>query len=167
MADQVDVLVTIGGKLHRNTGFNPGVLEELAIMRWNGIRCFIVAGFGGMAGELDKAIIHQFSDGNMLTASELDAMATWTESGDEHCGKLLTHLAHHRDVFLREEKSTSTPPVRLRPGPPVLDTVRTQIAEIKLGRVRAISDRFAQVKGAVEARDATRLGELLKMPPIS
>lgn len=167
MADQVDVLVTIGGKLHRDTGFNPGVLEELAIMRWNGIRCFVVAGFGGMARELDTAIIHQFSAGNMLTSSELDAMATWTESGDEYCGKLLTHLAHHREVFLGERKSASPRPIRLRPGPSVSGPVRTQLAEIEPDRVRITSDRFAKVKDAVEARDATRLGELLKMPPIS
>ena len=167
MADQVDVLVTIGGKLHRDTGFNPGVLEELAITRWNGIPCFVVAGFGGLVGELDTAIIHQFSAENMLESSEVDKMAMWTQSGDSNVGILLTHLAHHREIFLSEGKRVPPRQIRLRPGPPVSGPARTQLAEIEPDLVRMTSDRFAQVKDAVEARDAARLGELLKTSPMS
>ena len=111
LAGQVDVQVAVGGKLHRDTGFNPGVLEELAIMRWNGIRCFIVAGFGGMAGELEATMLRQFSEGNLLAWDEVDKMAKWSESGDEYVGTLLTHFARYRDSLL-----VSFTPARGRPA---------------------------------------------------
>src|SRR5262249_1945273 len=61
MVQDVDVVVTVGGKLHRDTGYNPGVLEELTVGRWRKLPCFIVASYGGPAGELDAEILRQFS----------------------------------------------------------------------------------------------------------
>ena len=96
MAGQVDVLVAIGGKLHRDTGFNQGVLEELAIMRWHGIPCYVVACFGGAAANLEWTMLHRFSDGNLLSESEVGQIAAWSEAQDDAVGILLAHFAAPR-----------------------------------------------------------------------
>ena len=141
MTGQVDVLVAIGGKLQRDTGFNPGVLEELAIMRWYGIPCFVVAGFGG----LERTMLHQFSEGNLLSQDEVDQMAMRTKSGEEYVGTLLAHFARHRDALRRSELSPVWQ-IDLRPGPSVPGAAQSQIAEVKPANVHKIVRRFARLK---------------------
>ena len=98
MTEQVDVLVAIGGKLHRDTGFNPGVLEELVQARWHRVPCFIVGAFGGAVGRLEGQLIEEFCAGNLISAeSDMGDLARWTETMDEYVGKLLVHMVHHKD----------------------------------------------------------------------
>jgi len=116
LAQKIDVLVAVGGKLHHETGLNAGVLEELTYARRRQVPCFIVAGFGGAAGSLEQEIILEFSAGNLLGAVDsgdrtpnrttLD-MATWTDTIDDYVGKLLLHLVKNRDTFLKSKEESA------------------------------------------------------------
>jgi hypothetical protein len=48
MVSQVDAVVAVGDKLHRGTGFNPGMLEELTVARWRNVPCIIVGAMSGV-----------------------------------------------------------------------------------------------------------------------
>jgi hypothetical protein len=162
MARQVDVQVAIGGKLHRKTGFHPGILEELAIMRWHGIPCFVVACFGGAAGNLESTMLHRFSDGNRLSEGEVGKIAAWSEAEDEPVGILLAHFARHRDAFLARGEVAPVRQVRFHPAQlPGLPPAR--IAEIDPALVEDAGKRFADLKQAVDRADSARAGELLKV----
>ena len=102
MTKDIDVLVAVGGKLHLNTSFIPGVLEELAYARWHGVPCFIV----GAAGYLEQPILDELSAGNMLGsgAAQTRSIATLTDSMDEYVGKLLVHLARHKERFRKPRR---------------------------------------------------------------
>jgi SLOG cluster2 len=103
LCEEIDVLVAIGGKLHQSTQFNAGVLEELVQARWNKASCFIVA-CGGMTSQLDPELLRLFCADNLLgdqNQSFALEMATWSENTEAYVGKLLVHLARHRDAFLR------------------------------------------------------------------
>jgi len=141
-------------------------LEELAIMRWNGIRCFIVAGFGGMAGELEATMLRQFSEGNLLAWDEVDKMAKWSESGDEYVGTLLTHFARYRDSLLVKREGSLASEIRLHPGFPLPGAPQTRVAEIDSTFVHRTSERFAEIREAVAKAETWRVGELLKTPPV-
>ncbi len=108
LAQQMDVLIAVGGKLHRDTGFNPGILEELTIARWHRVPCFVVACLGGMAGELETGLIGEFSIGNRLNKDDRGRMAQWSGSVDEHVGALITHLCRHRSEFVAKEREGRT-----------------------------------------------------------
>jgi hypothetical protein len=166
MAGQVDVQVAIGGKLHRDTGFNPGVLEELAIMRWNGVRCFVVASFGGIAGELEATTLHHFSDGNLLAEDEVAQMATWSRSEGEYVGSLLAHFARHRDAFVAHSDASPARRIRFRPGPQLPGLMPTRVAEIDPMLVEATGKGFAELKTAISKGDNGRVSELLSTLPV-
>jgi hypothetical protein len=161
LAGQVDVQVSIGGKLHHDTGFNPGVLEELAIMRWHGTRCFVVACFGGMAGKLEATMLRWFSDGNRLSAGEVEKIATWRQAEDDPVGLLLAHFARHRGAFLAKKEAARAAQVRFHQGPQLPGLAPARIAEIDLGLVEHAGKRFAELKQAVDKTDSARVGELL------
>lgn len=64
MMREADVVVAIGGKLHSGTGFNPGVLEELAQARWHNQPCFVIGAFGGAVAQLELPVLEELSVGN-------------------------------------------------------------------------------------------------------
>jgi SLOG cluster2 len=164
----VDIVVAIGGKLHRDSAFYPGVFEELAQARWRGAACFIVGAFGGAAGQLNLPILEEFSAGNLLDAGDVapEEMATWTDSMDEYAGKLLAHFARHRDHFIKRRQSEfGSPALRSR--------IRTEeVVETALGRAARVvtvdpglveqwSSRFSELIQAVRRNDSVQARKLL------
>jgi hypothetical protein len=51
-----NVMVAVGGKMHKRDGFVPGVLEEMDLAAGKGIPRFLVAGMGGYAAEYAKEL---------------------------------------------------------------------------------------------------------------
>jgi hypothetical protein len=49
-----NVMVAVGGKMHRKDGFVPGVLEEMDLAAEKAIPRFLIAGMGGYAAEYAK-----------------------------------------------------------------------------------------------------------------
>jgi hypothetical protein len=149
---EIDVLIAIGGKLHSDTGFNPGVLEELAQARWRDIPCFIVGAFGGVAGSLDGKILKQLSEGNGLSDEEVLQLARWSNRMDEAVGGLVVHLAKHRDAFLRKRKQ-----------PDFLSDQKysTEEAPVDHGLVRMCSDRFSVLAQAITDGKSEQVAALL------
>jgi hypothetical protein len=168
MTQEVDVLVAIGGKLHVGTGFNPGVLEELADARWHGAPCFIVGAFGGAAGQLDQPILEELSAGNLLNADTVPMadMATWTDTMDEYVGKLLAHLARNREHFRKRRQIQYIPSAfqisiqaddtaEKASGPPA------RVLSVDPAVVGTWSSRFASLKSAIEQKDIDQARKLL------
>lgn len=175
LAQEIDVLIAVGGKLHVKTGFNPGVLEELAQARWQQVPCFIVAGLGGFASNLNYEIVEEFSRGNLMFASGANAkdaidMATWSDHMEEHVGRLLVHLARHREQLigseaprmfsLGERSSVSHDSVsQLHEFPEALEP-----SEAEVSRVKEASQQLAQLRNALEQGDVNYVRELLRSP---
>jgi hypothetical protein len=167
MTEEIDVLVAVGGKLHLDTGFNPGVLEELAQARWRNVPCFIVGAFGGVAGQLELPVIEELSAGNLLEASTLSvAMAMWSSSMDEHVGKLLAHFARHKEQFIRkgqaESRSTSIAS-SIRPEAFPVSGFKTpmKVVTVDAAVVEGWSARFSELLGAIQGKDADLVLKLL------
>ena len=107
VVEESDVLVSVGGKLHWETGFNVEIAQQLATARWYGLPCFVVAGFGGRAGERERELLDELSKGNGLrTESQIVSnvpsrmgLARWSEDLDENVGRLILHLAQSRAAF--------------------------------------------------------------------
>jgi hypothetical protein len=166
MMQQVDVLVAIGGKLHVDTGFNPGVLEELAQARWHEVPCFVIGAFGAVA-KLEHPVLEELSVGNGFEdKSSIIEMATWTETMDEYAGKLLGHLARHAADWRKRE------PVRHRPGafhtvavsvPPVGAVV---IVEVDPAIASTWQSRFAELRRRIEQKDTDGARDLLSTRPV-
>jgi len=57
LVDSQNVMVAVGGKMHRADGIVPGVGEELDLAARKGMPRFLVAGMGGYAGEYAKEIL--------------------------------------------------------------------------------------------------------------
>jgi hypothetical protein len=166
LAKEVDVVVAIGGKLHRSTGYNPGVLQELTVARWAQVPCFVVASYGGLAGAFEVDAVHAFSAENQMDPKMSAAMASWTDDVDEYAGRLLEHLIANRDRFVRNSLRTQTagPALFIR-GIEPLDRVARPAKQIDGEAVRAASERFAAVRRAFDAGDVDTLSQLLKPPP--
>jgi hypothetical protein len=168
MTQDIDVLVAVGGKLHVETGFNPGVLEELADARWHGAPCFVVRAFGGAAGQLDQTILEEFCAGNLLGGGPLPMvdMAIWTDTMDEYVGKLLAHLARHRDQF-RKRRQIQYSPSAFQSSIQADDAAEkafgapTRVVRVDPVVVSTWSLRFASLKGAVEKNDVDQARKLL------
>jgi hypothetical protein len=159
LAASVDVLVAIGGKLHQKTGYNPGVLEELAVARWSGVPCFVVASYGGLAGMLETEAIRQFSIGNRLDDSMHGPMASWGDDVEKFVGQLVEHFIRSRTVLAQPHKVAPVSWHRL-----VSRGVEQFVgnARIDSGLVRRSSKRFAKLKEALDGSDIGRVRSLLR-----
>jgi len=149
--------VAVGGKLHRDTGFNPGVLEELAQARWHRVPCFVIGAFGGVAGQLERQMIEEFSGANLLeTGAEPEDFAMWTDTMDEYVGKLLVHLVRHTDEFRRRERVRHTLSTFQFSREGVSSEKLVNIAgvlHVDYGLVEKSSARFGSLMNAVEKAD--------------
>ncbi len=171
LIQDIDVLIAIGGKLHSDTGFNPGVLEELAEARWHGVPSFIIGAFGGATGRLEHQVIAELSGHNLLGTEPgvtVD-LATWTDRMDEYVGKLIAHLARHRQQFSRRKSK-----IQFSHGlfQFVMDDALTKkhlnisgVMNVDTTLVDKCSAQFADLKKAIEGKDGTRVIELLRNPP--
>jgi len=168
MTQQIDVLVAVGGKLHVETGFNPGVLEELAHARWHDVPCFAVAAFGGAAGKLEQPILEEVSAGNLLgtdtTLSVVD-LATWSDTMDEYVGKMLAHLARHKERFSKIGPQKFGPQILTsliqRDDVSKTSSVGFSLADVNPKAVGAWSARFARLMRAVDRKDIDGARKLL------
>lgn len=162
LAQYVDVLVAIGGKLHRDTGYNPGVLEELAAARWSRVPCFVVASYGGLAGTLESEMIRQFSRENGMDEATYDEMASWGDDVDKFVGKLVEHLIGLRDKLARPRES--------RPNARSYSVVagfNDSVVEASLdpSLVRRSAQRFTELLEALKRDKVLRVAELLSTSP--
>lgn len=157
MTQNIDVLVAVGGKLHADTGFNPGVLEELAHARWHSVPCFVVGAFSGAAGSLEHPILEELSTGNLLGTETVPAisMATWTDTMDAYTGKLLVHLARHRSQFVRRR------PVEYEYGSSTFQ-FSSGVMTVDPKTVGVWSARFAKLMQSIEKRDINQTRMLLR-----
>lgn len=174
MVQDVDVVVTVGGKLHRGTGFNPGVLEELTVARWRNVPCFVVASFGGLAAELDTQIIRQFSSGNKLgedqtgqveTGDELRRLASWDQDIPSAAGDLVAHFVTHLDEFKGLARTKGArPEIPIRANASTIGQATVSVADVPIPLIKRSAARFAEVYQVVSAPtpDPHRLGELLE-----
>lgn len=165
LAKEADVLVAVGGKFHRDTGFNPGVLEELTVAKWHGVPCFVVAGLGGVAGKLEQALLQEFCANNLLPRSEpgssLDVvtMATWSERIDEYVGKLLAHFARNCETFKRRRLALYRQDIRPMQ---VISGVPSQVATINIEQIRWCTDEFDRLKHALDKADIGAVQNVLR-----
>jgi hypothetical protein len=150
MTQDIDVLVAVGGKLHHETGFNPGVLEELAHARWRRIPCFVVGAYGGAVGQLEEEVLNEISDHNQLGPEFIRDLARWESNMDEHVGTLLAHLARQNQRFRQAERS---------PAPAAAFTLSSVSEDV----VREYSSRFAELLHAIQTSNTVRARELLDM----
>lgn len=56
LVNSQNVMVAIGGKMHKRNGYVPGVLEEMEMAAERAIPRFLIAGMGGFAAEYAKAL---------------------------------------------------------------------------------------------------------------
>jgi SLOG cluster2 len=171
LTSDVDVVVAVGGKLHLEEGFNPGVFEELVQARWHGAPCFIVGAFGGAAGRFDLPIVEKLSSGNLLEGEDAprEQLATWTDGMDEYVGELLAHLVRHRDYFLQTRWT--------KRGLSVSSSIRaeevvdnpfgrpTKVVTVDLQVVESLSSRFTELLQAVAQKDWSQTDRLLNEHP--
>ena len=183
LAQEIDVLVTIGGKLHDQTAVNPGILEELSQARWQEVPCFIVASFGGAAGKLEEDIIEEFSRGNLL--GSLDAknsygrptpleISRWSDTIDEYVGKLLVHLMENRSSFIRHQhiqrvdiQEYHISSNEMYDGIFLADWDKTKQVNLRLAKVNyddieKSGNFFAQFRMALANKDIDQIREVLK-----
>ena len=161
----VDIVIAVGGKLHCGTGFNPGVLEELTIARWHQVPCFIVAGYGGMAGEMDRDMILQFCSESGLDDEEKERMASTDQEIDLCVGGIVAHLARFVLEWQRKaprRRELVAIPMR---EPYQAGDVKIRIAEVTEPMVDIAGKQFAEVVKAMEASNIDRIQELLSNPP--
>lgn len=156
---EIDVLVAIGGKLHTETKFNPGVLEELAMARWHGLPAFVIGAFGGVAGELEQTIVEELSRSNLLEDGG-QSMAQWHENMDRYVGKLLAHLIRHQEEFTARQRREvhEVSPFRLVEEP----KDRVRVVEVEPRVVDAWQFRFAGLFESLEHNDVARAQGLLR-----
>jgi hypothetical protein len=171
MMQDTDVVVAIGGKLHADTGYNPGVLEELAQARWHEIPCFVIGAFSGASASLDNPILEELSVGNGFgDKSPIIEMATWTESMDEYAGTLISHLIQHAAEF-RQRGHGNRLALEFNNQP----IMERSVAASPLGPVTEIHvdpkatsvwlNRFIELRERIEKRDDDGARKLLQRPP--
>jgi SLOG cluster2 len=162
LVEESDVVVAVGGRLNTESGFSPGVLQELVVARWRHLPCFVIAGLGGMTRELDTQIIAQLCEENRLDANVRQKLA---DSRDivGTVGTIVEHLVHSREVFAlphtrvalfgRFNAASATRDL-------VVDQSHSRLSEI----VRASADRFKELLDAVNESNLGRFTELLNAP---
>jgi hypothetical protein len=171
MMQDTDVVVAVGGKLHADTGYNPGVLEELAQARWHEIPCFVIGAFSGASASLDNPILEELSAGNGFeNKSSMVEMATWTEAMDEYSGKLISHLIRHAAEFRQREHST-----RLAPELEFRSVMEKSVAASSMGAMTEVHvdpkvtsawlNRFLELRERIEKKDIDGARNLLQRPP--
>jgi hypothetical protein len=170
LMQEIDVLVAIGGKLHVESGFNPGVLEELAMARWHGLPTFIVGAFGGVAGELERALVKELSGDNLMDSSSgapsSIEMAQWSGDMDEYVGKLLAHFLRHQEQ-LRAGKRFEHPVssfVAIEAPKSVAESVLTQSRFVSVNPevVEQWSSRFVNFRNAAERKNVEQARDMLR-----
>lgn len=75
LIDAQNVMVAVGGKMHRGDGMVPGVGEELELAANKGMPRFLVAGMGGFAAEYAKQLVPASLD-NGLTNEQNEMLFT-------------------------------------------------------------------------------------------
>lgn len=63
-----NVMIAVGGKMHRKDGIVPGVSEEMIFAQERSIPRFLIGGLGGFARKLAKELLWALSP-HALTAS--------------------------------------------------------------------------------------------------
>jgi hypothetical protein len=166
MMQEVDVVVAIGGKLHIDTGFSPGVFEELAQAHWHSVPCFVIGAFSGAAAKLEHPVLEELSAGNRFEdQSPLVEMATWTDRTDEYVGKLLGHLAQHAAEF-RKRKPVSHRAGAFRLSEVAAPTVGTvSVIQVDADLTRTWQARFAELRRHIEQKDTDGARKLLGSRP--
>jgi hypothetical protein len=165
---EVDVIVAVGGKLHIEDGYHRGVLEELTLARWQDIPCFIVGSAGGLAGRAHDDVARQFSTGNRLGEQDVRRLAERGVGLDAAVGLLLEHLVVNAHLFRRERDQLGAAFSR----DPAIDGFELLSADgtfsplservrFEAGAVRAVADRFAEVRAAFDQGDAGRVAALI------
>jgi SLOG cluster2 len=167
MTQDIDVLIAIGGKLHRTTGFNPGVLEELALARWHTVPNFVVGAFGGVAGDMDRELLDELCGGNLLDGSSVTAvdLATCTDTMDIYVGKLLVHLAQHQKEFKRPELPMNRQLLFYSGGESGLsagDPTAVRVIGVNAQLVDTYTEKFKNLKEAIDARNMDRARLVLR-----
>jgi hypothetical protein len=99
LVTKMNLLVAIGGLQHLESGFTPGVTEEITLARSKGWPCFIVGGFGGEAARWAKQF-DPTSLNNGLTQDQNQTLLT-SDNVAACVGVLFDHLARHRASLLR------------------------------------------------------------------
>jgi SLOG cluster2 len=179
LSHEADVVIAVGGKIHSETGFNPGVIEELCLARWKNNPCFIIAALGGLVGELDSQFVRAFSAGNKLdepspaepeTGGEITRLASRDRDIPAMAGELVAHLVAHRDEFLRRaDDRAGWPGIGIVDEPELDDTTAIQRADVPLDLVDQVARRLREVLDVMAAKppDLEQLGRLLGSPPVS
>lgn len=171
LAATAQVLVAIGGKLHRETGHYPGVLEELTLARWNRRPCVLAAAYGGFASRFQDEMVASFSTGNQMDADTYRELASWTGDVDFYAGVIARHMVENAQALSsqREADLLALLPswlsrVTLAAGRPSLFGTENAQAALVAAAQRA-QVPLAEVRKAFEAGDSSRLGKLLAVPP--
>jgi hypothetical protein len=160
MMQEADVVVAVGGKLHAGTGFNPGVLEELAQARWHDQPCFVIGAFGGSVAQLELPVLEELSVGNRFeNTSHLAEFATWTDRMDEYAGKLLAHLTKYAGTWTSRHSRDKRPLYVKQPSELVNEHVR--IIEIDPDTAGKWQKRFVELRNCIEKKDTARACKLL------
>jgi hypothetical protein len=175
-SQESDVVVAIGGRRHSESGFNPGVLEDLCVARWRSLPCFVIASLGGIVGGLTKEALQQFSVGNKLDSgegsgvnddSEVGRMASCKEDIPSVAGDLLAHLVAHREEFLQPAaagQSWIRARIPIAPKQIAFQNLTIAKADVPKGLVRDAAKRFRQVFDEIKKPDPdiAKLAQLLQ-----
>ena len=102
-----NIMVAVGGKLHRGDGNIPGVAEEMKLAEAKGIPRFLIAGLGGFARSLAKELTPS-SLGNALP-QKANISLFGTNDVAASVNILFEHLAQSKDLSVFQ-------PVRWNPG---------------------------------------------------
>jgi SLOG cluster2 len=166
ITQEIDVLIAVGGKLHPETGFNPGIVEELAQARWRDIPCFVIGAFGGAAGRLEAGMVKQFSEDNFMSEEQALGLARWTNHMDEQVGNLVVHLAKHREEFQhrREGPSRQFEGLQyhfLEKVHPAVE-LGTAIVNVDIDLIKRSSQRLAELRRALDSSNVSEVGQILQ-----
>lgn len=102
LIEQADAVVAVGGKLHTDESFTPGVEEELNLARARRVPCFLIGGLGGTTGRMARSSLENFSAGNGLTEDQREQLASSTDIASM-AGILVNHLIVHKQELLLKE----------------------------------------------------------------
>ena len=91
-----NIMVAVGGKMHRGDGNIPGVAEEMRLAEEKGIPRFLIAGLGGFAKSLAKELTPS-SLGNALP-QKANISLFGTNDVAASVNILIEHLAHSKDL---------------------------------------------------------------------
>jgi len=159
LAEQSDVMVAVGGKLHKSTGFSPGVLQELTIAKWNHLPCFVISGLGGQAGAMELEVVSQLCEEARLEPELLTSLAT---TGDiaSTIGAVIGHLIEKPPA--RHERVGRAIGEHFSPGTRFSTASPSSLPKLTTESVQASADRFDDVIRALNDSDLETFNRLLK-----